>query len=113
MYCIPVYHYRPLYSRRRCSVGVLQTLRHSTSLPESSTPTVAKEMGDEVMGNELCTDTAEAIYKNKCIAKELSDMVYYTEPIKFNGFKVKFFIGKYFSSINYCLIDCREGEGQI
>ena len=76
-------------------MGVLQTLRHSSSLPESSTPTIAKETGDEVTGDELCTDTAEAIYKNKCIVKELSDMVYYTEPIKFNGFKVKFLIRKY------------------
>ncbi len=86
-----MYHFvdqsRPLYSRRRCSVGVLQSLHHSRSLPD---PTIAKEMGDEVTGDELCTDTAEAIYKNKCIARELSDMVYYTEPIKFNGFKVKF-----------------------
>ena len=50
---------------------------------------VAKEMGDEVTGDELCTDTAEACYKNRCIAQELSDMVYYTEPMKFSGFKVK------------------------
>ena len=87
---------RPLYSRRRCSVGVLQTLHHSRSLPEtgSSGSTVAKEMGDEVTGDELCTDTAEASYKNRCIAKELSDMVYYTEPVKFNGFKVKILIRK-------------------
>ena len=66
---------------------MLQTLHHSSSsLPEtrSSGPTVA----DEVTGDELCADTAEASYKHKCITKELSDMVYYTEPIKFNGFKV-------------------------
>lgn len=76
-------------------MGVLHTLHHSSSLPEtrsSGHTHVAKETGDEVTGDELCTDTAEASYKNKCIAKELSDMVYYTEPVKFNGFKVKFLV---------------------
>ena len=67
---------------------MLQTLNH-TNLQGSSGP-VVKETGDEVTRDELCTDTAEASYRNKCIAKELSDMVYYTEPVKFNGFKVSF-----------------------
>lgn len=84
--------YRPLYSRRRCSVGVLQTLSHgslpSTNPSPSDSTHITREMGEEMNGGTLCTDTAEASYKNKYIAKEMSDMVYYTEPIKFNGFKV-------------------------
>ncbi len=34
------------------------------------------------------TDTAEASYSSKDIARELSDVVLYTETIRFNGFKV-------------------------
>ena len=74
---------RPLYSRRRCSVGVLQPLGHG------GLGAVSKETREDVTaGDDLCTDTAEASYKHKCIAKDISDMVYYTEPVKFNGFKV-------------------------
>ncbi len=35
-----------------------------------------------------CTDTAEAVFQGKDIAKELSDLVHYLEPVKFTGFKV-------------------------
>ena len=36
-----------------------------------------------------CPDTAEACYQSKDISQELSDLVVYTEPVKFNGFKVQ------------------------
>ena len=61
---------------------MLQPISHS------ALGSVAKETGDEATGDSLCSDTAEASYKLGCITKELSDMVHYTEPIKFNGFKV-------------------------
>ena len=35
-----------------------------------------------------CRDTEEASYDSKDIARELSDMVICTEPVKFTGFKV-------------------------
>lgn len=36
-----------------------------------------------------CHDTAAASYSSKDIAGQLSDMVVYTEPVKFTGFKVE------------------------
>lgn len=46
---------------------------------------------DSIDPTQTCRDTAEASYDSKDIAKELSDMVIYTEPIKFAGFKVSCF----------------------
>ena len=78
-----MFYCRPLYSRRRGSINVLQPIGHS------ALGSVARETSDERAGESLCSDTAEASYKIGCITKELSDMVYYTEPVKFSGFKVK------------------------
>lgn len=38
-----------------------------------------------------CCDTAVASYDGKDIARRLSDMVVYTEPVKFTGFKVQIY----------------------
>lgn len=63
-------------------------------------------------GDDLCTDTAEASYKNRCIAKEISDMVYYTEPVKFNGFKVYVALTFIIGDSDTCIINTGRGRGK-
>ena len=51
--------------------------------------TISCPLEDEVpVESSHRRDTAEATYDSKDIARELSDMVVYTEPVRFTGFKV-------------------------
>ena len=67
-------HCSTLYCRRRRgSLGILQGLS-SLSSPTHSELTLM--------------DTAEDSFSHKDISQELSDLVIYTEPVKFSSFKV-------------------------
>ena len=59
-----------------CETTTFMIFLHSNSCYAANTP-------------HNCQDTAEASYNKKDISKELSDMVIYTETVKFTGFKVE------------------------
>ncbi len=74
---------RSLYNRRRPGSQAV-SIPHSKHISLDS-PYPSPSVADHTSS---CTDTAESVFQRKDIAKELSDLVVYFEPIKFNGFKV-------------------------
>ena len=66
---------RPMYDRRRGSMGALQGF-------------AGDGRGTYGRGSSAFLDTVEASYRKSDVAKELSDLVIYTEAKKFSGFKV-------------------------
>ena len=75
---------RSLYNRRRhgsLGVSILQAKNSSELSSPYPSPTLTES------SSSSCPDTAEAVYQSKDIARELSDLVVYLEPVKFSGFK--------------------------